>query len=56
MKKVYCDFCKREIHTIYHEIAVDSLNIEICDECNARFVNQIQKLLREKATESEKSK
>ncbi len=41
MRKLYCDFCKNEITTIYHEIDVDNINFEICEECHTKFVDKL---------------
>lgn len=45
MRKVYCDFCGDEITTIYHKIVVDSMDFEVCEECNTRFHDKFRRLL-----------
>lgn len=48
MRKIYCDFCKKEIDTIFHEIKDDSKSYEICEECHKNILEKLENLLKEK--------
>ena len=54
MRKIYCDFCREEITTVYHEINVDNLNFEVCNECHTRFIDKLRRLLSDTRRHSRK--
>ena len=44
MKRIYCDICKGEITTIYHEIGVDNSKYEVCEKCHIKLTHKLKEL------------